>query len=76
MTATMTEQFTPRERDVVRELARGATLAETAETLGIGRRTARHHADQMRRKLGVETHRRLPEAFMRATGIDVFPRPA
>jgi HD-GYP domain-containing protein (c-di-GMP phosphodiesterase class II)/DNA-binding CsgD family transcriptional regulator len=47
--------LTPRELDVLRELARGRTNKEIASTLAISDRTVQHHTIHIYRKLGIDT---------------------
>jgi DNA-binding NarL/FixJ family response regulator len=47
--------LTPRERDVLRGIARGRTNKEIAGELGIGARTVETHRESLMRKLGVRT---------------------
>lgn len=72
---TRVAKFTERQREVVRALARGMSAEEVGVELGISARSAKAHADVLRGKLGVEKRRQIPEAFMRVTGEDPFPRP-
>jgi DNA-binding CsgD family transcriptional regulator len=44
-----------READVLQELARGGTTAETAAALGISERTVAKHSERIHRKLGVRS---------------------
>jgi DNA-binding CsgD family transcriptional regulator/GAF domain-containing protein len=44
-----------READVLQELARGGTTAETAQALGISERTVAKHSERIHRKLGVRS---------------------
>ena len=48
-------QLTPRQLDVLRLVAQGRTLKETAAALGISRRTVETHKYEMMQTLGVET---------------------
>ena len=45
--------LTPRERDVLRHLARGATNREVGQALGIAEKTVKCHRGSLRGKLGV-----------------------
>jgi DNA-binding NarL/FixJ family response regulator len=47
--------LTPRERDVLRGIARGRTNKEIAAELGIGSRTVETHRESLMRKLGIRT---------------------
>jgi DNA-binding NarL/FixJ family response regulator len=47
--------LTPRERDVLRELARGLTYEEVARTLEVSTNTVRAHVRSLYEKLGVAT---------------------
>lgn len=51
--------LTPREVEVLRLVADGATTAEIAERLGVSGATARTHVENMRTKLGAATRARL-----------------
>ena len=48
-------RLTRREREVLAQLAKGASTATIAERLGISPRTARNHVANLLRKLGVHT---------------------
>lgn len=52
---TLPAGLTPREVDVLVQLARGATNKEIASALGIAVRTANHHVENIYGKLGVTT---------------------
>ncbi len=49
------QRVTPRERDVLRLLARGQTTQGIAEELGMSGATVRTHIEHMRRRFGVST---------------------
>ncbi len=58
--------LTPRERDVMRLLAEGATVNATAAALGIAPKTADSHKSNLMRKLGVHNRATLTIAAVRA----------
>lgn len=64
--------FTERQLLVIGLLADGHDLATIGARLGITRAGAKHHADVIRRKLGVENVRLVPAAYRRQTGNDPF----
>lgn len=49
------DALTPREREVLSEIANGATNQEMAEHLAIGRRTVESHREHLMDKLGIHT---------------------
>ena len=49
------EKLTPRERQMLRQVARGKTNAEVAWQLGISPETVRKHLENAYEKLGVHT---------------------
>ena len=63
-----TERLTPRELEVLSELARGATYAETARRLGIGLGTVQSHVKSIYRKLDVASKTQAA-AFALARGL-------
>jgi len=52
---TATSELTRREREVATLLAQGLTNRQIAEKLFIAERTAEHHVEQIRYKLGFHT---------------------
>ena len=72
----MLTAITNREHEVVRLVARGLTNEDAALELGISARTVKAHCDSLRRKLGVDRRRQIPEAYLAQTGADPFPRSA
>lgn len=56
-------KLTPREFEVVREVAGGATNSEAAGRLFVSKRTVEYHLSNAYRKLGVSDRRRLAELF-------------
>lgn len=48
-------RLTPREREVLLQISKGATNQEMAEHLGIGRRTVESHRERLMAKLGIRT---------------------
>jgi len=70
---TMTERgarLTKRQREVIALIAAGCSNDEVGARLGISPRTAKAHADVLRRKLGVSRRRYIPGAFKALTGED------
>jgi DNA-binding CsgD family transcriptional regulator len=65
-----TPTLTPRQREVVALIAAGCSNDEVGARLGISPRTAKAHADVIRRKLGVSRRRYIPVAFRALTGED------
>lgn len=53
--ATQLEQLTPRERDVLRGVARGLTNKAIAAELGISRRTVEAHRESLMKKLQIHS---------------------
>ena len=62
--------ITERQRQVVELIAAGLSNEEVGLRLGISARTAKAHADVLRRKLGVPRRRQIPAAYRAATGDD------
>jgi len=62
--------ITERQRQVVALIAVGCSNEEVGRRLGISARTAKAHADVLRRKLGVPRRRQIPAAYRAATGDD------
>jgi ATP/maltotriose-dependent transcriptional regulator MalT len=62
--------ITKRQRQVVELIAAGYSNEEVGQRLGISARTAKAHADVLRRKLGVARRRQIPAAYRAATGED------
>jgi LuxR family transcriptional regulator, maltose regulon positive regulatory protein len=62
--------ITDRQRQVVELIAAGCSNDEVGERLGISPRTAKAHADVLRRKLGVTRRRQIPAAYRQLTGND------
>jgi ATP/maltotriose-dependent transcriptional regulator MalT len=62
--------ITDRQRQVVELIAAGCSNDEVGERLGISPRTAKAHADVLRRKLGVTRRRQIPAAYRELTGND------
>lgn len=60
----------------MRLIARGYSAAEVGEELGVSPRTAKAHSDAIRHKLKLDKRRQIPEAYLRATGDDPYPRSA
>ena len=65
---TEKDQFTLRQRQVIKLIAEGCSNVEIAERLGISPRTAKAHSDILRTKLRVTRRRHIPLAFRNATG--------
>jgi len=62
--------ITERQRQVVELIAAGCSNEEVGRRLGISPRTAKAHADVLRRKLGVARRRQIPAAYRALTGDD------
>jgi ATP/maltotriose-dependent transcriptional regulator MalT len=62
--------ITERQRQVVELIAAGYSNEEVGRRLGISARTAKAHADVLRRKLGVARRRQIPAAYRIVTGDD------
>jgi LuxR family maltose regulon positive regulatory protein len=62
--------ITDRQRQVVELIAAGCSNEEVGRRLGISTRTAKAHADVLRRKLGVPRRRQIPAAYRAVTGND------
>ena len=69
-THTAPPPITERQRQVVELIAAGCSNEEVGLRLGISARTAKAHADVLRRKLGVPRRRQIPAAYRAATGND------
>ena len=67
---TTSPPITDRQRQVVELIAAGCSNEEVGRRLGISPRTAKAHADVLRRKLGVARRRQIPAAYRAATGND------
>jgi len=67
---TTSPPITERQRQVVELIAAGCSNEEVGRRLGISPRTAKSHADVLRRKLGVARRRQIPAAYRAATGND------
>ena len=63
-------RITERQRQVVELIAAGCSNEEVGLRLGISTRTAKAHADVLRRKLGVARRRQIPAAYRALTGED------
>ena len=63
-------RITERQRQVVELIAAGCSNEEVGRKLGISARTAKAHADVLRRKLGVARRRQIPAAYRAVTGND------
>jgi DNA-binding NarL/FixJ family response regulator len=71
-TQTSAADITAREYDILRSIAQGHTLRETARSLGIAVKTVANAQSQLFRKLGV--HNR-PSALVAAHSIGLLPDP-
>jgi ATP/maltotriose-dependent transcriptional regulator MalT len=67
---TTSLRITERQRQVVELIAAGYSNDEVGRRLGISARTAKAHADVLRRKLGVARRRQIPAAYRAITGED------
>jgi len=59
-------RLTPREREVVRLIARGYSYREAASELGISVKTLEHHMTSIFKKLGIASRHQLSARFGRA----------
>ena len=59
-------RLTPRQSEVAERLAEGLSDAAIASALGISRRTAEHHAEAVRRSLGVHSRAALAAALQQS----------
>jgi len=62
--------ITPRQRRVIELIAQGLSNEELSTEMGISPRTAKHHCDVLRHKLGVKRRRQIPLAYRLLTGED------
>jgi two-component system, NarL family, response regulator NreC len=60
------ERLSPREREVLRYIAEGATNKETARALGISVRTVETHRDSLMKKVGIKTIAGLTRLALRS----------
>jgi len=60
------ERLSPREREVLRYIAEGATNKETALALGISVRTVETHRDSLMKKVGIKTIAGLTRLALRS----------
>lgn len=67
-------ELTERQLQVVGLIASGCSNEEVGLRLGISARTAKAHADVLRKKLGVARRRQIPAAFRMLTGEDPLSR--
>ena len=59
------DPLSPRERDVLKEIASGATIAETAQRLGLKPNTAQTHLKHVYQKLGIKSRSEAALAAVR-----------
>jgi DNA-binding NarL/FixJ family response regulator len=64
-------ELSPREREVLRELATGATNSQIGEHLGISQNTVRNHVQSIMRKLGVGTRTDAVATALRQGLVDL-----
>jgi DNA-binding CsgD family transcriptional regulator len=62
-------RLTPRQLEVLRLTEKGLTLEEIAAELGVTLHTAKAHSDEIRRRLGVTSRRRMAAAGRRYKDI-------
>jgi two-component system response regulator NreC len=67
------ERLSPREREVLRQIADGATNKEIAQALGISVRTVETHRDSLMRKVGIKTVAGLTRLALRSGLISDEP---
>ncbi len=67
------ERLSPREREVLRQIADGATNKEIAQVLGISVRTVETHRDSLMRKVGIKTVAGLTRLALRSGLISDGP---
>jgi RNA polymerase sigma factor (sigma-70 family) len=60
------ERLSPREREVLRQIADGATNKEIAQALGISVRTVETHRDSLMKKVGIKTVAGLTRLALRS----------
>lgn len=70
-TATLPEDLTPREREVLRQAAAGLTNRQIGHRLGISERTAQAHLSHVFDKLGVASRTEAVTAALRQGLIDL-----
>lgn len=62
-----------RKRDVVLGIARGKTIPEIAEELGLAERTVKAHMEQLRLAFGGVQRREIPHRWYLLTGENPYP---
>lgn len=62
--------FTPRQREIIAHLARGAKAQQVADTLGISVETIQTHIKRIYRKLEIHNRVELVQWVMRNWGAD------
>jgi RNA polymerase sigma factor (sigma-70 family) len=67
------ERLSPREREVLRQIAEGATNKEIAQALGISVRTVETHRDSLMKKVGIKTVAGLTRLALRSGLISDEP---
>jgi two-component system response regulator NreC len=67
------ERLSPREREVLRQIADGATNKEIAQALGISVRTVETHRDSLMKKVGIKTVAGLTRLALRSGLISDEP---
>ena len=67
--------LTERQAQVLACLARGMTINQVGDRLGISRRTAKSHCEVLRRKLGITRTGEIVPAWSMMTGDDPWSIP-
>ena len=63
--------LTAREREIAQLLGQGATIAQISTSLGISKKTAAVHSDNIRRKIGCANSRQMVTFLAKVGGLGV-----